>query len=376
MNHRIHHAFDQELVDLGVLTDEVELHALAAVAREIADDERHSAEDFADRHQADTHDAFAKVAKLPLDSGAVLLQRAPLLERHMRLDALERVFEPGARDDHVADETHQVVEPRQIDADEVGRAGRSYFARTLDHGQAVPRTLARCGLSGGLRWDVSIERLVIEPVVAPRASCRSSSVSTSNSNATPPTGEHTLERRSGPVRSRGAGLRTVSTFTPRATSSADGTNVTFHRAALWTSARGLSSGRVFTRLCDACLAVVRKCLEALDDVFDRRHRLGAAMSGEDRLEHPGGVDQRLEVRCGQDGVAVPNRAQATLHVMREELRLAQLDHRRDALEGMATPEELLERRREAIRIQAQPRASAGSAGPRRCARRLRRSSRP
>ena len=35
-------------------------HALAGLARQIADDERHAAEDLADRHQPDAHDAFAQ----------------------------------------------------------------------------------------------------------------------------------------------------------------------------------------------------------------------------------------------------------------------------------------------------------------------------
>ena len=38
---------------------------------------------------------------------AVVLQRAPFLERHVRLDALQRVLEPGPRHDHVADQAHR-----------------------------------------------------------------------------------------------------------------------------------------------------------------------------------------------------------------------------------------------------------------------------
>ena len=52
MENRIHHPFDEELVDLGALPGDLELHALADVAREIADDERHPAEDLADRAPA------------------------------------------------------------------------------------------------------------------------------------------------------------------------------------------------------------------------------------------------------------------------------------------------------------------------------------
>ena len=58
VQHRVHHPLDQELVDLGALALELDAHALAALAREIADHERHPAEDLADRHQPHPHDAL------------------------------------------------------------------------------------------------------------------------------------------------------------------------------------------------------------------------------------------------------------------------------------------------------------------------------
>ena len=54
------------------------------------------------------------------------------LKRHVRLDALQRVLETGARDDHVADQPHQIVEPRQIDAHEVGGRHEWHIVWTLD----------------------------------------------------------------------------------------------------------------------------------------------------------------------------------------------------------------------------------------------------
>ena len=52
---------------------------------------------------------------------AVLLQRAPFLERHVRFDPPQRVFEPRPGHDHVADQPHQIVEPGQVHAHEVRR---------------------------------------------------------------------------------------------------------------------------------------------------------------------------------------------------------------------------------------------------------------
>ena len=75
MEHRIHHPLDEELVDFRRLAGQLQLHALAAVPGEIADDERHAPENLGDRDQPHAHHAFAQVAQLPLDALGVLLQR-------------------------------------------------------------------------------------------------------------------------------------------------------------------------------------------------------------------------------------------------------------------------------------------------------------
>ena len=164
--HGVHHAFDQKLVDLRALTHEIEPHAFTAVARQIANDEWHPAEDLSNRHQADAHHGFAKIAQLPLDSRAVLLQRPPpLLERN--IDALERILQAGARDDHVADEAHEIVEPGQVHTNEIGRRRSCDLAWTLDDGRlecGVTKT-GRCRRLRRKRFDP--EGLVLEPVVAP-----------------------------------------------------------------------------------------------------------------------------------------------------------------------------------------------------------------
>jgi hypothetical protein len=61
MENRIHHPLDEELVDLGPLPSQLEAHALAGLARQVADHERHAAEDLADRHQPHAHDPSRSV---------------------------------------------------------------------------------------------------------------------------------------------------------------------------------------------------------------------------------------------------------------------------------------------------------------------------
>ena len=121
MQDRVEHALDEELVDLRVLAGDLDADPAAGIAREIADHERHPPEDLADRNQAHAHDAFAQLA---LDSAGMLLHRSPLRRGNVRLDALERVGQPQAANDQVADHPHQVVEPRHVDADIVARRSR------------------------------------------------------------------------------------------------------------------------------------------------------------------------------------------------------------------------------------------------------------
>ena len=158
MQHRIHHALDEKLVDLGTLTREIELHPLAAVAGEIADDERHPPEDLANRNQPHAHHAFAKIAQVPLDARAVVLEGTPFLERHVRFNAVQRVLEPGPRHDHVADQSHEVVEPGQVHAHDVGGPRE---------GDVPHRSFRHGGCDGDVHWCRVGQELVAQPVVTP-----------------------------------------------------------------------------------------------------------------------------------------------------------------------------------------------------------------
>ena len=63
----------------------------AGFAGEVADDERHAAEDLADRHEADPHDAFAQHTELTMVGDRFFLYGAPLGGRHISLSARFRL---------------------------------------------------------------------------------------------------------------------------------------------------------------------------------------------------------------------------------------------------------------------------------------------
>ena len=130
MQHRVHHPFDQILVDLRGLPLQQQGDPLAGFAGEIANHERHAPEDFADRHEADAHQSLAQGPQLSIDRDGVLLNRAPFDRRHVRLDPRQRVQQAGAADHHVADLAHQFVEARQIDADDLRWRRRESSAAT------------------------------------------------------------------------------------------------------------------------------------------------------------------------------------------------------------------------------------------------------
>ena len=152
MQHRIHHPFDQVLVDFGRLAPQQQRDLLAGLPREIANDERHPAEDLADRHQPHPHQPFAQRPQLAVDGQRVLLDGAPLDRGHVRLDARQRVEQAGAADDQVADVAHQLIQAGQIDAHDVRR-------HHLDGGAAAIRVLG--GWRSGRRRE-SIRRSGLE----------------------------------------------------------------------------------------------------------------------------------------------------------------------------------------------------------------------
>src|SRR5215204_5117810 len=99
---RVHHALDEELVYLGLLPQKFEPDLLAARARQVADDEPHALEDFADLHHPHAHDAFAQVAQLSRYRHVRLLQRAPLGGGHAPPQRPQPVFQARATRDQLA----------------------------------------------------------------------------------------------------------------------------------------------------------------------------------------------------------------------------------------------------------------------------------
>ncbi len=89
---------------------------------------------------------------------------APLRRRRETLDAQQRVLEPRARDDQIADQAHQIVEAREIDADEIRPARSVHRERPLARS---PRGLRRRRLCRSDRLRLR-DQLGLDAVVAPR----------------------------------------------------------------------------------------------------------------------------------------------------------------------------------------------------------------
>ena len=135
--------------------------------------------------------------------------------------------------------------------------------------------------------------------------------------------------------------RTVSTLTPRSTSAADGTKVNRHwalrhPATAWAPTPGAVDGRRESR----CAGAQR--FEPADRRRDRRRRRPGAARRDHGLEHRGAVDERADRLRRERQLAVAQRAQVALELVRHALGVAQVDHRRDALERMEAAEQLLE----------------------------------
>ena len=79
-----------------------------------------------------------------------------------------------------------------------------------------------------------------------------------------------------------------------------------------------------------------------DHLRDRWWRGAAAVREDNLLEQLRAIDERFEARAREHHVPFADDTQAAFHVMREALDLAQLDHRRDALQRMKASEEIVE----------------------------------
>ena len=175
----IHHPLDQELVDLGVLPAEHDVDLAAGLAREVADHERHAAEDLADRHQPDAHHAFAQLAQLPLDALGVLLDRAPLGAAARAARCARASREARAQDDEIADHPHQLVEPRS-------RRARSAATTASPTAGSIARS-RRYSARGRRRPTAASQRRARQAVGgARRRPARSDAPANDESNATGP----------------------------------------------------------------------------------------------------------------------------------------------------------------------------------------------
>ena len=230
VQHRVHHPLDQELVDLGALPPQLEVHALAGLARQVAHDERHAAEDLADRHQADPHDPLA--------------QRRAAGGRSRRRSPGSRAIRPagcGARRAPASRSRRARLITRSPTM-RISSSRRVRSTRTKCDGATPPPvagspSIAAAG-SGPAATDVrnglaSAPTSTIGSTTMPSARHASSVASSrlaaiSNSNATAPSGV-TLGTALVISPALDSRWRTVSTRTPRATRSAEGEKVQRHR---------------------------------------------------------------------------------------------------------------------------------------------------
>ena len=108
--------------------------------------------------------AFAQIAQLPLDQRVVLLQQPELARRHVTLHAPQRVLETRPRDDQIADQPHQVVQPGEVDANEVRRRARRRLPTRAGSTASRASAVARVAAGG----TVQARGLVRDAIGAPR----------------------------------------------------------------------------------------------------------------------------------------------------------------------------------------------------------------
>ena len=125
----LEHPVHDELVDLRFLSAELEVNLLPCLAGDVAHREAHALEHFANRHETNAHHTFANRSDLSLDEGVRLEQILLDILREPSAGVRERRFESSARDDELADHSHQIIETREIDTHDVGRCRRGSTRR-------------------------------------------------------------------------------------------------------------------------------------------------------------------------------------------------------------------------------------------------------
>src|SRR3990172_10552417 len=83
---RIRHSFHEKLVDLCVVTGQLQADFLTALPLESPDHKTHSLEDLSDGHHPHAHDTFAEIAELTLQQEVGILKLAPRRRWQDRLE--------------------------------------------------------------------------------------------------------------------------------------------------------------------------------------------------------------------------------------------------------------------------------------------------
>src|SRR6185437_7337260 len=124
VNDRLADLVEHRAIELDLAANQRELDLLAERVRGVADETRETVEHLANRHHAARHDLLVQLG----DEPRRLRQR--LVERGIG-DLVRDVGEPVARDEQLAREIHEAIEPLQLHAHGARRAVRNVRARQL-----------------------------------------------------------------------------------------------------------------------------------------------------------------------------------------------------------------------------------------------------
>ncbi len=148
VHQRLGERVENALVEIGVLAGEVESDVFAALLGDVANEARETAEQLLDGHHANLEHAFVQLienARLKRESVGELGAQRIVLMAFVELG--QRAVEHRLADDEFADEIHDGVDARGIDAERAfdnGGGGRALCGRLSS------RRRARCDLLSAL----------------------------------------------------------------------------------------------------------------------------------------------------------------------------------------------------------------------------------
>src|ERR1051326_2314289 len=113
---RIHHPFHDQLVDLCLVTGQLQADFFMALPLQATDHKTHPVEDLPNGHHSHAHDTFAEIAQLTLEQEVGVLKVAPRRHWQDRLEPAQTLFHVAAADHQVAHHRHELVKALHFDA--------------------------------------------------------------------------------------------------------------------------------------------------------------------------------------------------------------------------------------------------------------------